>query len=85
MCLRRKFCSRVQYYEQLLFIQAVQQQKLQKQATTTSHFFLTQPQIGTYRGGSLPNVNQMSNNSVDLQVNNFLLYRVIYIGFKICQ
>jgi len=33
------------------------------------HLTLTQPAMVHYRGGSLPNVNQMSNNSIDLQVN----------------
>ena len=33
------------------------------------HLQLTQPNLGAYRGGSLPNVNQMAGgNSVDLQV-----------------
>lgn len=32
---------------------------------------LAQPNLGAYRGGSLPNVNQMvGSNSIDLQVGN---------------
>ena len=39
------------------------------------HSLLAQPAIGAYRGQSLPNVNQMANGSIDLQVkfNVFLL------------
>ncbi|ELT93032.1 hypothetical protein CAPTEDRAFT_133497 [Capitella teleta] len=39
-------------------------------STKQMQVHLAQPNLGTYRGGSLPNVNQMiGSNSIDLQVN----------------
>ena len=38
--------------------------------TTTKTHHLAQPNLGVYKGGSLPNVNQMATaNAIDLQVS----------------
>ena len=40
------------------------------QTTTTKTHHLAQPNLGVYKGGSLPNVNQMATaNAIDLQVS----------------
>ena len=41
--------------------------------TTTKTHHLAQPNLGVYKGGSLPNVNQMATaNAIDLQVSEVL-------------
>ena len=55
-----------------------QPQQTQPSGPGQSHIHLTQPpQLGVYRGGSLPNVNQMaSTNSIDLQVSYLSTHNV---------
>lgn len=44
------------------------QQPVQQPIQQQHHLQLVQPNFGAYRGQSLPNVNKVANNSIDLQV-----------------
>ena len=42
---------------------------LQNSLQTPKAHHLAQPNLGIYKGGSLPNVNQIAANTIDLQVS----------------
>lgn len=51
------------------------QQPVQQPIQQQHHLQLVQPNFGAYRGQSLPNVNKVANNSIDLQVGRADLFQ----------